>query len=207
MKNHDPQAESARLRTYYAQLPEGELIQLGSQYLSLAESAQTAIRAEFDRRSLPAPELAESDTPEFQPLVTIRQYRDPVDATIAKSALESAGIFCFLRDENTVRMDWGYSVAIGGIRLQVRPEDTTSAEDVLSQSIPLTIEDEASLYEQPRCPFCKSLDVDFEALNPKVGLATILIAVPIPWPRNLWTCRTCGRNWKEVPSGIIPKTL
>ncbi len=80
MKNSDPQAESARLRAHYAQLPEGELIQLGSQYESLTDSAKLAIRAEFDRRSLPAPMLAESEDHQFQPLVTVGQYLDQAHA-------------------------------------------------------------------------------------------------------------------------------
>jgi hypothetical protein len=132
MKNHDPQAESARLRAYYAQLPEEELIQLGSEYLSLTESAQAAIRAEFDRRSLPAPELVEPEDHEFQGLVTVGRYLDQAHASVAKSVLESAGIPASLRDENTARIDWGTSIALGGIRLQVRPEDEASAKELLS---------------------------------------------------------------------------
>lgn len=136
MRNHDPHAESERLRAHYAQLSEEELVNIGSQYESLTEAAKAAIRAEFDRRSLPAPELAESENHEFQPLVTVRRYLDKIEATIAKSALDSADIPCSLRDENTARIDWGTSIALGGIRLQVRPEDRAAAEEVLSPSIP-----------------------------------------------------------------------
>lgn len=133
MKN-DAHSESARLRAYYSQLPEEELVHLGSQYESLTPSAQEAIRAEFDRRSLPTPELAEPKDQEFQPLVTVGRYLDQTHASVAKSVLESAGIPASLRDENTARIDWGTSIALGGIRLQVRPEDRRAAEEVLSQS-------------------------------------------------------------------------
>jgi hypothetical protein len=148
---------------------------------------------------LPAPELADDDDLEFQALVTLRYYRDLPEAQVAKSALESAGIFALLRDENTVRIDWGYSNAVGGIRLQVRPEDVSAAEEVLSQPIPPFIESDGIDYEQPRCPFCQSLDINFEAINSKVGLASIILAVPIPWPKAQWTCRSCDRKWKEQP--------
>jgi hypothetical protein len=199
MKNEDPQVEAARLRAYYAQLPKEELLRLGSEYDSLTEAAQTAIRAEFDNRGMPAPELLDAEEFEFQSLVTIRQFRDPTDAMLAKSALESAGVFAFLRDENTVRVNWGWSNLIGGIRLQVRPEDKAAAEDVLSQPIPPVIESEGFEYEQPRCPYCQSLDIDFESVNPKVGLASIIVAVPIPWPQKLWTCSACGKKWDDQP--------
>jgi Putative prokaryotic signal transducing protein len=197
MKTEDPQEEISRLRAYYAECAEEELQRLGSQYESLTEAAQTAIRAEFDRRGMPAPILAESEDLEFQSLVTIQQFRDSADAWLAKSALESAGIFAFLRDENTVRVHWGWSNAVGGIRLQVRPEDEAAAEEVLSQPIQSAIESEGVEYEQPRCPYCQSLDIDFESVNPKVGLASIIIAVPIPWPQKLWTCNTCGKKWND----------
>jgi len=178
--NHDPHSETTRLRAYYAQLSETELNEIGSHYDSLTEAAQSALRDEFDRRGMPAPELADEPA-EFQPLVTLRSYRDLPAAQVAKSALESAGIFAFLRDENTVRMDWGYSQIIGGIRLQVRPEDAAAAEAVLSQPITPTIESDSGDYEQPRCPSCQSLDI---------GML---------WARPTWTCHTCGQQWKESP--------
>jgi hypothetical protein len=133
MKDAENQNEFERLRNYYSGLSEEELLEIGSQYESLTEVAQTAIHAEFDRRGLAAPEATEPENVEFQKLITIRQYRDPAEAMIAKSALDSAGIFAFLRDENTVRVDWFWSNAIGGIRLQIRPEDAEAAEEVLSQ--------------------------------------------------------------------------
>lgn len=136
----DDPTESEKLRVYYAGLSEEELLHVGSQYDSLTESAQVAVRAEFDRRGMSAPEAAEPDNLEFQKLVTIRQYRDPMEAMIAKSALDSAGIFAFLRDENTVRIDWAWSNAIGGIRLQIKPEDVEAAEEILSQPFPEVIE-------------------------------------------------------------------
>lgn len=136
MKSPDRQAEFARLTTYYAQLSATELTELGSQYESLTEAAQSAIRAEFDRRGMPAPELVEPEIVEFQPLVTIRQCLDPLDAMVAKSALVSAGIPAFLSDENTARIYWGTSIALGGIRLRVRVSDEGAAEAVLSQPIP-----------------------------------------------------------------------
>ncbi len=177
----EPHAESERLRVYYAQLSDGELNEIGSQYDSLTEQAQSVLRAEFDRRGMPAPELADNDGHEYQHLVTVRRYRDPAEAAIAKSVLDSAGIFSFLKDENTVRLDWGYSQAIGGIRLQARPEDVEAAEAVLAQPIPNVIESDSGIYEQPRCPSCQSLDIGR------------LLAAPT------WSCNTCGAKWEDLP--------
>ena len=189
MKALDPHAESERLRTYYAQLSDGELNEIGSQYDSLTEQAQSALRAEFGRRNMPAPELAEKEGAEFQPLVTVRLYRDLPEAQLAKAALESAGIHASLRDENLVRMDWFYSNAIGRIRLQVRPTDVADAEQVLSQPIPPVIESDSGDFEQPRCPSCQSLNI------------------ARPFAQPFWSCNNCGAKWEELPdnNGDAPK--
>ena len=50
-------------------------------------------------------------------LVSIRQFRDLPEALLAKGCLESAGIECFFRDDNLVRLDWFISNFIGGIKL------------------------------------------------------------------------------------------
>ncbi len=147
MKNTDDLAEPEKLRAYYSGLSEGELLEIGSHYDSLTEPAQHAIRAEFDRRGMSAPEAADPEDLEFQKLVTIRQYRDLAEAMIAKSALDSTGIPAFLRDENTIRMDWFWSNAVGGIRLQVKPEDVEAAEELLSQPVPSTMKTDDPITE------------------------------------------------------------
>lgn len=150
MTKHDPFAESARLAKYYAQLSEAELTQLGSEYNTLTEIAQTAIRTEFERRGLPAPKVAAVTRHEYQELVTIRRYRDLPEATVAKAALDSAGIYAFLSDENTVRTDWFWSNAIGGIQLRVTVEDKDAAERVLSESErPLTDAEKQDDFSMP----------------------------------------------------------
>ena len=74
-------------------------------------------------------------TLDFRTLVTIRQFRDLPEALLAKGCLESAGIECFLRDDNLVRLDWFISNFVGGIKLCVRPEDAQTARDLLDEPI------------------------------------------------------------------------
>ena len=49
-------------------------------------------------------------------IVVLRRFRDIPAALVAKTILDSAEIECFLVDLNTVRMDWLYSNAIGGVK-------------------------------------------------------------------------------------------
>jgi hypothetical protein len=53
------------------------------------------------------------------------------EALVAKGRLDSVGIKCFLSDENTVRMDWLWSNALGGVRLWVREDDLSESADLL----------------------------------------------------------------------------
>jgi len=141
------------------------------------------------------------DQLESQSLVAIRRFRDLPDALLAKGVLDSAGIECFLADENLVRMDWFYSNLIGGLRLQVRPEDVETANEVLNQPIPgdFVVEGDGE-YQQPRCPKCESLEITFEPLYKGIGLASAyFLMFPLPIPKNMWTCQSCGQRWQELP--------
>jgi len=55
------------------------------------------------------------------------------EALLARSILESAGIECFLGDQNIIRMDWFLSNALGGVKLRVREEDVAEADALLGQ--------------------------------------------------------------------------
>ena len=119
----------------YGRMGEGELLQLAHSYDTLVEPAQAALRAEFARRGMEPPLIDEPEVLESRRLVTVRRYRDLSEAMVARGVLESAGIYCFLRDENVVRMDWFYSNAVGGIGLQVDTKDEEEATKLLNQPI------------------------------------------------------------------------
>ena len=142
--------ERNRLAQFYAALTDGELQQLAREGTSLTEEAKAALAAEIARRGMPvepleseasieaadpAPDAEDSATPrrraEMRDLLTIRQFRDLPEALLAKSALESAGIECFLGDDNLIRMDWLWSNLLGGIKLRVRQEDAIVASRLL----------------------------------------------------------------------------
>lgn len=133
--------ERNRLAQFYAALTDGELQQLARESASLTEEARTALASEISRRgvAVDASDLttdaedlaAPRGRPEMRDLLTIRQFRDLPEALLAKSALESAGIECFLGDDNLIRMDWLWSNLLGGIKLRVRQEDAIVASRLL----------------------------------------------------------------------------
>jgi hypothetical protein len=117
---------------------------------------------------------------------------------LAKGSLESAGIECFLADENLVRLDWFISNFIGGIKLRVRPEDAENARKLLDEPIleGLYVQG-VGLYEQPRCPKCDSLDVNFRELDRPIAYMSAFLHVPIPVHREAWRCHACDAEWED----------
>ena len=109
---------------------------------SIRRAARDALRSELTKRSLPV-DLVKPDNAATEPiqqrqisgpLVMVKRFRDMPEAQIAESILDSAGIDCFLADENTIRMDWLWSNLLGGFKLMVRPEDLDAATQLLDQA-------------------------------------------------------------------------
>jgi hypothetical protein len=195
--------ERVRLASTYAGMTDGELQNLARNPDSLTDAAWEALEDELDRRDLDLP--ADHSEPrqelDLQQLVTIRQFRDLPEALLAKGCLESAGIECFLRDDNLVRLDWFISNFVGGIKLCVRQEDVEKAETILNDPIPEGLYVHGvGLYEQPRCPKCNSLDVTFQELDPAAYLS-MAVRIPIPFHRKAWRCRACSAEWDEEHHG------
>jgi hypothetical protein len=65
-------------------------------------------------------------------LVTIASYDNVAEAWIAKGKLESAGIPCFLVDNNIAAIA-GFYAAIGGVKLQVSSEYLLTANQLLGE--------------------------------------------------------------------------
>ena len=191
--------ERRRLADTYAGMTDGELQRLARNPEALTDVAWEALEDELDRRKLDLPREA-SETPklDLQKLVTIRQFRDLPEALLAKGCLESAGIECFLRDDNMVRLDWFISNFIGGIKLCVRQEDAQNALQLLDEPIleGLYVQG-VGLYEQPRCPKCGSLDINFRELDRPVAYLSAFLRVPIPLQRKAWRCHDCNAEWED----------
>ena len=66
-------------------------------------------------------------------LITIERYRDALEADLAKTRLDSAGITSFLVGENASIL---YGGALGGLELQVSPADELDARSILNDPGP-----------------------------------------------------------------------
>jgi hypothetical protein len=125
-------------------------------------------------------------------MITVATFSRPEQAHLLRMRLEAAGIRAFVQDENMVQMNWFYSNAIGGVRVQVAEEDLALAEEILR--------DEGIACEKPPpvfCPFCASLQVERDQIRKKFTYLLLLFYVVLPFPRHRFKCRECGKSWDE----------
>jgi hypothetical protein len=135
----DLEKERHRLAELYSSKTNEELEELAESAASLTDSAKSALKQELSRRKLETPlqePIADEVKAEPEKIVTLRQYLTLQEALLAKSVLDSAEIQNYLIDENTIRMDWFWSNALGGIKLQVRETDAAAAAELLDHELP-----------------------------------------------------------------------
>ena len=63
--------------------------------------------------------------------VVIRSYRDVTEAMLDRTKLDSAGIKCFLYDDDLIRLDWFVSNAVGGVKLVASQNEAAEALKIL----------------------------------------------------------------------------
>jgi Putative prokaryotic signal transducing protein len=73
---------------------------------------------------------------ELTRLVTVETFSSPWEAQLARAALESEGIDAVIADEHFLRLYGALTGTLGGVRLQVRPEDADRATDLLRNRRP-----------------------------------------------------------------------
>jgi len=86
--------------------------------------------------------------------VTVATFDTSAAAHIARLRLEFEDIDCFIADENIVSLAWHYSIATGGIKLQVPAPQVERAAALLAGRVELN--DEPQLDDADRCPRCGS---------------------------------------------------
>ena len=125
-------------------------------------------------------------------MLTIARFSKAEDAHLFRHRLEAGGVAAYLQDENTVQMDWLYSNAIGGVRVQISEEDVEEARELLhGTDVP---QDE---HAAPVCPKCSSHQTAPHELVRRLSfLSVLLLGFPCVVSRKRWKCADCGNTWK-----------
>lgn len=126
-------------------------------------------------------------------LITISRYSLPYEAHIAKSRLDAEGIPAFIADEHTINMQWLYSNAMGGVRLQVPEPYAEQALQVLNEDREQDLVELVGADVQ-RCPGCGSEDTQYHQIGRRWAfLMFIGINFPLFPIRSGLKCNACGQ--------------
>jgi ribosomal protein S27AE len=129
---------------------------------------------------------------ELRLMATVGTFSKPEEAQLLRSRLEAAGIPAFVRDELTIQMNWLYSTAIGGVRVEVANEHLEAAREILDLPAIECTEDDRLL-----CPRCGSNEVIRREWPRKVAYLSLLVAsFPLVLSRKHSKCSRCGFKWK-----------
>ena len=119
------------------------------------------------------------------------------EAEVAKSKLEAEGISAFLKDGHTVNMNWLFSNALGGVKVQVANEDLIGAREILSDIFNLDTHEEADTGDTAPCPRCGNENTKYQISKRWTFLTWVLCGIPLIWPRKNLSCNRCGYAWKD----------
>jgi hypothetical protein len=127
-------------------------------------------------------------------MITIARFSKPEEAHLLRLRLEAGGVPAYIQDENMIQMDWLYSNAIGGVRVQISEEDIAHAQEILQEPL---FED-ISL-DLPTCPSCSSRRTAPDELPRRISfLSILLLSFPLPLKasKTKWRCLDCNHTWK-----------
>lgn len=127
-------------------------------------------------------------------MVTIASFSFPYEAQIARGKLESEGVPAVVADEHTINMQWLYSDAMGGVKVQVPVPFVDQARQVLGADY-----SEALVAEQGEdkllCPQCGSDNTELLVKGKRMAFLLFLILLFPFWPnKRQIKCRDCGRS-------------
>jgi hypothetical protein len=125
-------------------------------------------------------------------LITIASFSFPHEAHVAQANLEAEGIPAFIADEHTINMQWLFSNALGGVRVQVPSQFAKKAKDILSQDYSELLEEEFGK-DETTCPKCGSTEVEPYTKGKKPAfIIFLLLGFPLFFYKHGIKCKVCG---------------
>jgi hypothetical protein len=137
-------------------------------------------------------------TPSYEELATVTAFIMPYEADIVRSLLESEEIPVFLMDYHTIYIKWFYSIALGGIKVQVHKNDFELAKEIM-QSALLEGQHQALEFSEGICPSCNSIKTEPVVFGRRWAVLTwLIVGIPLIWPWIRIRCSDCKNTWRAV---------
>ncbi len=129
-------------------------------------------------------------------LTTIASFREAHNAHIAKARLEAEGIPAFVADEFLSSVQWFYSDAIGGVKIQVPRAYAERAREVVTTDRSADLARLRVVPKRPLAPVCPACGADSwerTAQSRRAGRHSGTRKLTV-WS-NRSRCRACGETW------------
>jgi hypothetical protein len=128
---------------------------------------------------------------------TVATFSKPEEAHLFRTRLEAAGIPAYVQDEHFIQMNWLYSNAVGGVRVQIADEDLDAAREFLASDSPQPSPEAVDVV----CPKCGSHDTAPDELPRRISfLSLLLINFPVLFARHRWRCASCHYVFRCHPA-------
>jgi len=136
-------------------------------------------------------------------LITIATFRDPWEAHMFRSRLDAEGISAVVAHENHIWMNWPFSTALGGVKVQVPSEQADDARAVERQcragEYRTGLDNSLGDAQAPRCPRCGSTHYRTKrplARSAFAIAASFLTGTVVPSWGRVWVCDECGNRFR-----------
>ncbi|WP_052772939.1 DUF2007 domain-containing protein [Luteimonas sp. FCS-9] len=112
--------------------------------------------------------------------VIVARYTDPLEAQLVCGRLQAEGIDAFVGDEHTALANWGWRLAIGGVKVHVPDADAARARAIIADldagAYALATDDASAGAPVP---------IDRESWSSRLAwVALVLFQLPLPWRRR-----------------------
>lgn len=131
--------------------------------------------------------------------IIIKTFNSPHEAYLLVSKLESEGITAFVLDEFSIGVNPLASVAIGGVKVGVRVEDSERALEIIQDTAKVILEDDEG--NPILCPNCQSTNHyrNINSVKSVKGFLNALIAILGIYPLgrdSVYCCKECNTEFK-----------
>lgn len=138
-------------------------------------------------------------TPGDTQFATVGAFAMPYEADIVSSLLEAYEIPAFLMDYETIYVNWFYSNALGGVKVQVSKDDFHLASEIIKDAI--ENQNRMQGFSEGACPRCNSPKTTLVVCGRQWAVLTWMVAgIPLVWPWVRLKCSSCGNVWRDYPA-------
>jgi hypothetical protein len=129
-------------------------------------------------------------------MITVASYDNIEQAELLRIRLEERGVSAYVSDSAVVALNWMYSNAVGGVKVQVDEADIDKVRSLLTEWEEPDIEQ--ALLSEYHCPFCGSSKVESRKISRTFFmLSLLLLGVPLALYRPEHHCLECCKTWKK----------